>query len=328
MENFFRSFDNFGYTPQFLQNGELVHKTLTGGIISISFILLATLYFVSQFVLFIQSRDVVISSRDIPTSSPNYNLTNKDIYFGIGITDGSQYELNLTSVPYIKIEFRFVYVESGNTFTNSIQLGPCDINKFMTTKEFNALDVNTQKMTMNKTSYYLCPQGDYSLLVSPMIFGKNKNFLSIRVSITSTSILDLAKDQLSSIRPRVNFIFRNIFVDYQNRYYPYKSSIESFYNELSYDFSKKTYLNINPSEIVDDDNLFGEGGLTQTKTNESNQINGTVFRLSRLYGSFGNIYNRTQPVLNSKNPDLEIARINLYLNSSKISTIRSFKKFK
>jgi hypothetical protein len=180
----------------------------------------------------------------------------------------------------------------------------------------------------NKINYYLCPEKNFSMFFTPKLFGDDMSYLQINLDFTNTSILDTADDTIIQLKPKLNFINKNIFIDTQNKTHPYYQDIDSYWSGIDYETSKKTEFSLDPFEIWDDDNIFGNTQFNPIQTNVSNNSNGTIYHISVKTNRFDNHFNRTQPVefLNYQ-PYLNLQKVMIYLNPIKRQTYRRYKKF-
>ena len=136
------------------------------------------------------------------------------------------------------------------------------------------------------------------------------------------------KEQLNQLRPRLNFIYKNFYIDTEDKYYPFTKTLESFYSEIDYQITKKIDLSVDPMEIYDDDNIFGNIKYSPIKTNSSTQPNSTTFQISFTSNQIGIYDNRTQNLkFNNYEPFLNFFKIRILLNPNVKLTYRSYKKF-
>ena len=80
--------------------------------------------------------------------------------------------------------------------------------------------------------------------------------------------------------------------------------------------------------MLDDDNMFSQPFFSPIITNSSNHTNGTIFQTSVLRNDFSFINDRTLYSLNNtKEPEMNLVKIRIYLNHIMRLTFRSYKKF-
>ncbi len=323
-------FDNFGYTPQFFIGKEPKYKSFLGGIISLFFIILSIAYSITQIIYFFKSLDMVQTSRNIVRPSNFYNLSSKDLYFGIGLIDRNRIEYNVSMFPYLKFELDYLFTDknSQNQTTSILQLGPCDISKFFPLNDFENLSKREKDEIKKKIPYYICPQGDFNFKMAASNIIEGEIFIQVTISINDSSLLNQAHLDFSKTLVRTNFIYKNMFINYEDRNYPYSSFIDRSFNSLDLDYEKNIVNYIVPFEMADDNNLFGNGEFTGVDSDYSDQDNGTIFITSPGYNYFVNIKNRSQPIISNNNqPLLSLCRMRLMLNPTMTITLRSYPKF-
>ena len=139
--NNIRIFDYFGFTPQFLIGGENKYKSLLGGVISLFFILVSLIYSVFQFFSFFDNINILETSRSIIKPSKSYNLSSKDIYFGVGLTDLNRNEYNISRFPYLTFQLEYFQTDQLTMKQNkyNLNLGSCNISKFLPLDEYDFL---------------------------------------------------------------------------------------------------------------------------------------------------------------------------------------------
>ena len=329
MEEFLKIFDRFGYTPTFLINGENQFKTKEGGIIFLMFLIFSIYYFISELIGFINSLNYVTTSRDVFFPSLSYNITAKDVYFGIGFVNETNAEYNISRFPYIKITMIKATIEGTIRTDTLVPLGSCDYRLFLNQNDLIDPDNPSFKKQIEKLKFYLCPDPSFNLFMNPLKFGGDEIFFELNFEFlnTNTSILDFARSDLNQVRPRLNFIYKDIKVDADDKFEPFNSFINSLNDEVDYDFSKKMEIFINPYEIWDDKEVFGSQNYAPLDSNSS-QMNGTIFSLSMRSNLFGIYTNRSEPMsFQNKKPFLNFYKIKMILNSKMHYTERSYKKF-
>ena len=325
-----RIFDTFGYTPQFLIEGEPKYKSLTGGIISISFIILSLTYSVSEFKNFFDTIDDLVTSRQVLEPSKSYNISSKDIYFGIGLLDRKRHEYNLSMFPYLKFQLQYTYSdkESLNSTSITLSLGNCNISNFLSNQDISELsDIEINNIN-NKLKYYLCPDVDFLVSLSSSNFKDGDVYLQIHISLNNESNLDFAKFELSQYLFRTSFIFKNIFVNSEDRLNPFKSFIDRTINGLDYEYEKTIVTYLSPFEMADDNNLFSKGDFIGVESDYSDQKDNTIFLCNSAYNLFSNIRNRSEIIQSNNNqPLLSLMKLRLFLNPMKTITLRTYPKF-
>ena len=148
--------------------------------------------------------------------------------------------------------------------------------------------------------------------------------MQIETSFPNTSVLSLALEKMNENRTRINFIFKSTIMNTENRNDIFDGFIDSFLNEIDYNFKKVTIPYLRPYQIAEDTSLFSQGAFEPVQSNYSNQVNETIFLLERNNDYFGYILDRFTPLASNGNlPPLELYRIKIYLSPLMNLTLRS-----
>ena len=329
MEGFIKNCDYFGFTPQFLHSGDIKYKTKLGGLIFLIFAIFSLYYVVYGFYVFIKSRSDVDTSRDILKYSGTYNLSTTELYFGVGFVNHNFTEYNLSSFPYFNIYLMIFDIKTNGTRKiTTVQMTPCNLDYLI---DWDSLYLYTEEQLNTiklRYKYYLFPPDNFTLEFNPIDFSGDTSYLQITFDYMNVSVLSLVENQINQERPKINFIYKNIFIDSENKSHPYNGYIDSFYREIDYESSKSVDLSLNPYEIHDDDGLLGSKSYEPVKSDSSKQPNGTIFTTT-IKTSQNAIYNNRSENLNfnDNKPFLNFFNVNIYLNTILGMTLRSFKKF-
>ena len=109
-------------------------------------------------------------------------------------------------------------------------------------------------------------------------FGDDMSYLQINLDFTNTSVLDKAEETIIQLKPKLNFMYKNIFIDTENKTHPYYEYIDSYWTGIDYESAKKTEFSLDPFEIWDDDNILGNTQFKPIQT-VSNNLNGTIYQI-------------------------------------------------
>jgi hypothetical protein len=323
MLEFIKKLDVFGYRPQFLVSGNQKFKSSAGGFIFIAFFIFAIYYFISQTVEYLDKYNSVSNSRIVLIDSESYNISVPEMYLGIGIISDSHIEYNITNnFSYLDFKLGDTYINrEGKRTDNYITLAPCDFNHFYDDLENNKYLWGKKEVVINRLKYYLCLPSNFTFKSLAYDFGEEERFIQIIVSLKNMSVLNYAQQHLKTFRPKLNFIFKNILVNTEDKYSPYSSNIDTFYNEIDYEFIKKTDLSLNPFEIFDDRNYFGNSAYEPVEYGFSNQREYTLFQISKKTDVSVQIPDRLSSLI------LELYKVKLNLNRSVNRCYRSYTKF-
>ena len=329
MLDLIKEIDYFGYTPQFLISGEKKYKSVLGGLVFTLFGLFASYYFGTEFYAFILNRTNVYTSRDLLKYSGQFNLSTLDFYFGVGFIDSTNKEYDLNSFPYFNIYMIIANIDkNGTRVDKKILLTACEYDLFIDRDTFISYSDEELEDLKNRSKYYLCPPREFKMKFNPYLYGDNEIFLQVNFDFTNSSILNKVKDQMNQIRPRLNYIFKNVFIDSENKTKPFNTYVDSFWTEVDYQIAKKVELSLNPFEMLDNNNFLESSILKSVDTNVSDFANKTIFQTSIKSTQLGIYNNRIDKLAFNLNfPFLNFFKIKICLNPIMRQTLRNYKKF-
>ena len=327
--SFIKKFDYFGYTPKFRINGNDVYKSSFGGLIFIFFIIYSLYLLTSQLIIFLNNINIVKTSRILfKDSESSYLLTTSDIYLGLGLVDVNQKEFNSTEMfPYLIFDMSLIIIDKFSNKTKiPIELGKCDMSKFIGQSEFDTYSSYDIANLNNKLAYYVCPVPNSTFNYTPDMFGTEHIYIDFDLNLKNTSILSQASDDLNIFRPRLNLIFKQYKLNFDSKSNPYEPFIENIFTNLDFDFIKKNEILISPLEIKDDDYFFTTGSFKYYINNLlGTQTNGTVFSMSHRTSYFERVWNRTASVqANNMNPLLYLAKFLIRMSPTSEITLRTY----
>ena len=283
LRKFLRKFDYFGYIPQFRINGDLVYNSAFGGIITILFIVFSIIYFVFQSIIFLNNWNKVtacmISSKPAET---RYNLTTKDLYFGIGLINAYQKELNLEDFPYLDFNLNLVIIDEKSIRTkNKIVLERCNFSLLINQQDIENLNPREINLTKSRLPYYVCPVANSTFNFTPDVFREGHIYLDFTLTLLNNSFYSNASNDLNYKRPRLNLIYKQIGLNIENKSHPFVSYVENIFTNIDFDYVKKTEIGLYPVEILDNKNRFFSNSFESFKdsSNVSSLKNGTVFKI-------------------------------------------------
>ena len=332
LRKFLRKFDYFGYIPQFRINGDLVYNSAFGGIITILFIVFSIIYFVFQSIIFLNNWNKVtacmISSKPAET---RYNLTTKDLYFGIGLINAYQKELNLEDFPYLDFNLNLVIIDEKSIRTkNKIVLERCNFSLLINQQDIENLNPREINLTKSRLPYYVCPVANSTFNFTPDVFREGHIYLDFTLTLLNNSFYSNASNDLNYKRPRLNLIYKQIGLNIENKSHPFVSYVENIFTNIDFDYVKKTEIGLYPVEILDNKNRFFSNSFESFKdsSNVSSLKNGTVFKFFRRSDFFERIWNRFIPLeANDNTPIKQLSKMLLRINPSSDVYLRDYKKF-
>ena len=247
--------DIFGYVPQFTIKKEACYKSDFGAIIHLFYFVLFWYYFITVTIEYIYNYNEVKMIKIFHSDSSNYNISTKDIYFGIGIMNNTM--VNLSLYPGINIALKYVSVdEYGSKNYTYINLTTCNMSNFYSPSGWKNIPKDTQEYLIKRLTNYLCPdsEGFTQTLIPYQLL--NYSYYQFIVKAANESVLNSTIQQLSLDKPKIQLIWSGISVLSQDKDTPYKTYIDylrSSFHENSYE---KVELFLTPFTISDDDYRF------------------------------------------------------------------------
>ena len=322
--------DYFGYTPQFLTSGgENKYRSKLGGITFILFLGFAIYYLISKFINYIGSINIIETSRDLLKPANDTLLNIDDIYFGLGMINFNYTEYNISDFPYLKLTMMIVSMQTnGSIRMTNIPLDSCNYSLFVNSGDSLVYKNDEEENLRNKTQYYVCPKKDFKMTFTPYLFAGQNTFLQINLDFTNTSILDVAKNNLQQLKPKLNIIYKNIYVNSENKTHPFSKYIDNFWGGIDYEISKKTEFILEPFQMLDDDNIFGATSYNPFKSLFPDQPNKTIYQVAIKTTRFDTYFDRRLNIqFNDNKPYLNLYKLMICLNQNLKQTMRSYKKF-
>ncbi len=227
-----------------------------------------------------------------------------------------------------ELDYLYTDKDTMNETRLNLKMGPCDISKFLPFEDYESLTVSKKEKLNKKIPYYLCPQGDYNFKMSSFNIMEGDIYIQVSISITNTSVLADARLNLLKKLIRTNFIYRNMFIDIENRRNPYFSFIENHFNSIDFETETTQMIFLNPLEMANDNDLLRKGEFDSVQSPYSNQPNQTIFLPSPGYNYISMIKNRSDIMISNDNkPLLSLCNIKMILSPVKTITMRSYTKF-
>ncbi|CAD8072309.1 unnamed protein product [Paramecium primaurelia] len=196
-QGFFKNLDIFGQNIQLNFNGENQYQTAVGGLFSIAIIAVIGFFFQQNIVNFLNRNEINLNTQTIFDSNPDrIELNDNNYMFAIAI---EQPQFN--TFPFFNITLKQrIYTRSSNgtIYKNDtfIDLIPCTQDRFQNIfKDQNF----TPQFTSLKLQEWLCPQYNYSIILSGGYTSDLFEFVKIAVSDCSN---DTASNTILSWKPK------------------------------------------------------------------------------------------------------------------------------
>lgn len=266
------SFDFFGIPVQIYIKKNRFLKSLFGGTISLSIILLAIFFFIS---LLLQWRNFdkvkIVQSSDLKTSfeflaenkNYTYELTYSNYYpkFAMYLNF-----MNTTILPFNEINRYFkLNAKKMDIFGNSLNL-QVEACKFTLEKTYLKKEYLIDKEEDDNQIFYQCLQDSVNISIKPNQTMKAPILELIHFSIDycqNSSTNNNSCSSLEEIHKYAKYLFLDVWVpktnyDFRNIKDPRTRSYDIYYYTLDPELSKLIMINVVPTHLFKDKGLFTE----------------------------------------------------------------------
>ena len=318
--------DIFGYVPQFTIKKEACYKSEFGAIIHLFYFVLFWYYCIAVTIEYITAFNEVDKIKVFTSESNIYNVSIKDIYFGIGIMKNSM--VNLSLFPGINIALQYVYVdEYGSKNYTNINLTTCKMSNFYSPSDWKNIPNDEKDYLKKRLTNYLCPDSEgFSQTLIPYKL-VNYSYYQFIVNAANDSVLNLTINQLFLDKPKIQFIWSGIDVASHDKETPYKTYIDfiqSSFHENSYE---EVELFLKPYTISDDDYRFSSQYTIYKNEDYSSQPEGEIFNVEKVSYRTVDQFGRKIPPNSSDTDHLLFQKIKINLSSQAIKVFRDYMKF-
>ena len=318
--------DIFGYVPQFTIKKEGCYKSEFGAIIHLIYFVLFWYYVIKVTIDFISAYDEVENIKIFTTDSTSYNVSTKDIYFGIGIMNKTM--VNLSLYPGIDIALQYVSVdEYGKKNYTDINLTTCKMTSFYSPSDWKNVPNDTQDYLLTRLTNYLCPdsKGFSQTLIPYQLL--NYSYYQFIVKAANDSVLNSTIYQLFLDKPKIQLIWSGISVISHEKDTPYKTYIDflqSSFHENSYE---EVELFLTPFTIIDDDYRLSSDTRIYKNEDYSTQPEGEIFNVEKVMYHSVDQFGRKIPPNSSDTDHLLFQKFKINLSSRAIKVYRDYMKF-
>ena len=318
--------DIFGYVPQFTIKKEGCYKSEFGAIIHLIYFVLFWYYVIKVTIDFISAYDEVENIKIFTTDSTSYNVSTKDIYFGIGIMNKTM--VNLSLYPGIDIALQYVSVdEYGKKNYTDINLTTCKMTSFYSPSDWKNVPNDTQDYLLTRLTNYLCPdsKGFSQTLIPYQLL--NYSYYQFIVKAANDSVLNSTIYQLFLDKPKIQLIWSGISVISHEKDTPYKTYIDflqSSFHENSYE---EVELFLTPFTIIDDDYRLSSDTRIYKNEDYSTQPEGEIFNVEKVMYHSVDQFGRKIPPNSNDTDHLLFQKFKINLSSRAIKVYRDYMKF-
>ena len=247
--------DCFGTFITFRINEEIEYKSIIGGLISIIFFILASLYTIYVGLPFIKRENIeFIFSNKIIDAQPYINLTSVNFNLGFGI----QYQDEATTAifDYIKY-FNYSLILKEWIGFNTIVTFPFGLKQCNKSDFFNLVDESFER---NNIGGMLCPilNETINYLLDGIYTDHYYKFFEIEIKLTEYGMNNLKEVQQLMQKRRIEMAiyFLDTAIHYQNRKNPLPIYINYLTKEFDLNFVKTINILFSTIEFTNDENFF------------------------------------------------------------------------
>ena len=257
-KSYLRKLDVFGAPVRLAFEGKYVHKTRSGGFITIIiFVAVASIFINSMMTLFQRLELTIETDTDYTLTPPNITLDNTNFMFAIGIQDPSITFQNSIFSYYLEYNYKSNQDGQIKLIQQNLSLIPCSASNF------SYYPLEFQKYNLQNT---LCPQ-DESFNLFGGFYDDFFQYITINVEYckngTNPNVICASTEEMNNYiqtneKIRISIFYVNNFVDGRN----YKNPTTEFIDQMTWilspggNFIQYTDLFIRQITVMTDDNPF------------------------------------------------------------------------
>ena len=246
--------DCFGTLITFRINDDLEYKSLMGGISTIFFFTLATLYisYMSYFFITRQNVDFIFSKKTI-NEQPLVNLTQIGYRFAFGIqytSDDSSAVLNTTK--YFNYSIREVQIFNSKTYIEKpIKLKLCDESDFR-----NQVNRTFQLRGLSKMYCPILDNVNYT--IEGTMMDPYYKYYNLEIWLTDYALNNFKElEKYVEIYPlEMSYYFLDNAIDYENRKSPLPNFLNYLFKAIDINYEKDVEIIKSPMEFSNDENIL------------------------------------------------------------------------
>jgi len=246
--------------------------------------------------------------------------------FGIGFVNSSGFPTSLIDYPDIELGVNLINEKKGGEI-NKIPLiiQPCDPFSFLSQADWNNLDTFSKTKLFDNVPFYLCPDLEESIHLTPYAFNKDQSYIELYVKAKNLDSVKSTLDSLRSNNIRIEFIWSDVNLQVDNKYNPHYTYINFFRTNIHSTLLQKVDMFLNSIVIQDDDNLISSGYNYFFNEYSIFQPEGAVFRINDKVIYTEDLYDRS--IIRANEENLYFSKITVKLSGIKETIQRSYQKF-
>ena len=284
-----KSLDFFGTLITFRINNDLEYKSLLGGISSIIFFIISSIYILYESYFFIKRENVdfIYSKKTIET--PFLNLTKIGYRFAFGL----QYEENDTSCilntkKYFNYSISLIeIIDNKITIETPIEL------KFCEKKDFRNI-INRTFDSRHLDKMYCPIINNLNFTVDGTMMDYYYKYIILQIWLTEYTLNNYEefKKFIEENPLEMSYYFLDNAIDYENRKNPLPFFLNYLFKAIDINYQKNTEIILSPIEFYNDENLIIKknekylGSTIDNHVDSFHQINEPNYLNQRLLGKF------------------------------------------
>jgi hypothetical protein len=255
LSRFMKRLDIFGHKQTFRINNKREHRSICGGLVSMTFIICAFVFVLMNFKDFIMRNNVsLIFTNKILDTNPFVNLTQLEFNFAFTVS----FEKNSSDALETTSEFLDFHL-------NLIEwVGEDDLRRvpisFKTCTEADFYNVKPENFKMNEIGKMFCPNitKDTNFTLAGLYTDVWFQYLELKITV-KPEWLNHYKELVAyseSFPLLASFFFLDTGVDYENKDNPMPNSINYYYTSMNLNSFKISELFFSTIEFTSDENLL------------------------------------------------------------------------
>ena len=252
LRGFLRKFDFFGEYLAFRYKDEDKQSSVAGGIVCIGFYIIAIIYFLYNFILFINHEIFSLQYYTVALNeTEQLNIKEDKIMFAFGLTQNDKPSSDLNDLLEITVTFRNKFDKDNPE--RVIPFHACVEEDFPE-------EIRDKYISLNLNNYFCIPKKILSQYVPEGIFTHSKfTFYTITVKRNYRYDVYYTKNFLINNDCKMQFYYTDITLDLSNKTYPNTTFLNSLFLQLNPTVIQKKNVFYMNYHLYDDDSIIHVG---------------------------------------------------------------------
>ena len=256
LKNIIKKIDLLGTFISFRIEQEREYKSLVGGFFTILYIIIAIIYIIYMAIPFIKRKDINFTfSNKIVSFGPFVNLTKSNFNFAFGplLINENENSAIPKTINYFNYSVSLIeWIGEDEVYEQKMEFKLCEVSDFP--RQLKDEFINNQLEDLYCP--ILKPIKNYSLDGLYTDYYYKFIIISMKLSNYAKNNINEVNEFLKSNPILMSIFFRDIGIDYENKYNPLPSYMNYIYKNIDIEFIRKSLVFLSSVEFKDDQTFF------------------------------------------------------------------------